>query len=292
MLAKKTRPELRKPSRVQITPRRLEPKLEGELPQYWADGDPFLTHFMNALSITFPPGERMFMDAVRAVRERVEDPQTREEIAGFMGQEALHSRAHQAFNDYLEKLGYPIAKLEQDLKDGIADNRNHHTKATLLALTCALEHITAMMGELLLSRPDLQEMMHDSARPLWLWHALEETEHKAVAFDVYQEVYGDYGMRARWLLFGTVGLLYTVTSYQRVLLQRDGLNKPSVWFKGLWRLWGKDGMLIGLLPMWLDYFRRDFHPWQHDNSELIQRYQAMLEALPEVSVSRMTARSA
>jgi predicted metal-dependent hydrolase len=263
----------RKPASVQVKARRVDFQFDASLPRYWYLDDPFLTHFMQALSITFPEGERMFMDAVRAVRERVQDAETRSDIVGFMGQEALHSRAHEALNEHLERIGYPAARLEQGIRENIAGNRPLHTKQSLLALTCALEHITAIMGHHLLSRPALQAHMHPAIRDLWIWHAVEETEHKAVAFDVYQEVYGDYRTRAKWLLLSTLGLCTSVSVLQYYLLRRDRLaDKPGVWLKGLWKLWGPGGLLLPLVPAWLAYFKPDFHPWDIDDSALIERY--------------------
>jgi predicted metal-dependent hydrolase len=279
-------PLRRKPDSVQVKPRRLDFAFDASLPRYWYADDPFLTHFMHALSLTFPEGERMFMDAVRAVRDRVKDAGTRGDIAGFLGQEALHSRAHDVLNEQIARWGYPAARLEQGVRQNIADNRPLHTKETLLALTCALEHITAIMGHHLLSHPDLQAEMHAAIRDLWVWHAVEETEHKAVAFDVYQEVYGSYATRVQWLWWSTLGLMSTVTVLQYYLLRRDGLaHKPSVWLKGAWQLWGPSGLLLPLVPAWLRYLRPDFHPWQTDDSGLIERHRARFDLYTKKSGS-------
>jgi predicted metal-dependent hydrolase len=129
------------------------------------------------------------------------------------------------------------------------------------------------MGHRLLASPELQALMPEAMRRLWVWHALEETEHKAVAFDVYQEVYGDARTRNAWLVISTLGLMGTVLRFQAELLKHDGLaKKPSIWLKGMWRLWGPGGILLPLVPAWLSYFKRDFHPWQVDDSALIERY--------------------
>src|SRR5690606_41942592 len=53
--------------------------------------------------------------------------------------------------------------------------------------TCALEHFTAMLAETILEHPEMLEGMDERVLPLWLWHAVEESEHKSVAFDVYQD---------------------------------------------------------------------------------------------------------
>jgi predicted metal-dependent hydrolase len=265
----------KKPENVQIKARRVAFEFEPDLARHWYRGDPFLTHFMHALSITFPDGERMFMEAVRAVQSRVRNEQTRADIAGFMGQEALHSRAHEALNDFIAARGYPARALAAAMRDEIAENKHQHSKKSALALTCALEHITAIMGHRLLADPDLQASMPESMRRLWVWHALEETEHKAVAFDVYQEVFGDTRTRNLWLLISTLGLMGTVLRFQTELLKHDGLaHKPTLWLKGMWSLWGPRGILLPLVPAWLSYFKPGFHPWQVDDSALIQRYRA------------------
>jgi uncharacterized protein len=265
----------KKPKNLQVKARRIDFTFEADLARYWYDGDPFLTHFMHALSITFPDGERMFMEAVRAVQNRVQDAETRADIAGFMGQEALHSRAHEALNEFIAARGYPALSLAAQMREQIAEQKPEHTKKSALALTCALEHITAIMGHRLLESSELQAQMPEAMRRLWVWHALEETEHKAVAFDVYQEVYGDTRTRNTWLLISTLGLMSTVLRFQAALLKHDGLaHKPSIWVKGLWRLWGPRGILLPLVPAWLSYFKADFHPWQVDDSALIARYRA------------------
>jgi len=266
-------PRAKKPDSVTVKPRNVSFGLDENLPRYWVDGDPFLTHFMNALSIIFPPGERMFMDAVRAVRDQVQNPETRRDIAGFLAQEALHSREHSALNDALCRLGYPARELEEGLKEGIREREAKRSTQMSLAATAALEHVTAILGHKLLTQPELQALADEKVLPLWLWHAIEEMEHKAVAFDAYQEVYGDYVPRVMALVFTTIGLFMTAHWFQYYLLRRDGLaHKPSVWIKGMVRVWGSKVKLYDLVPAWLTYFRPGFHPWQQDDSALIEAY--------------------
>jgi predicted metal-dependent hydrolase len=268
-----------RPASVAVKPRNVHFGLEHGVPRNWMDDDPFMTHFMNALSITFPPGERMFMDAVRAVRDRVKNPGTLEDIQGFLAQEAIHSREHADMNGALEKMGYPARKLEAYLRASIQDRHGKRDERGDLAATVALEHITAILGHKLLSQPEVQELFHADVLPIWMWHAVEEMEHKGVAFDVYDEVFGEYAPRAIALLLTTIGLFATAHAFQYQFLKRDGLaHKPSVWLKGLWRMWGKNGLLIDLIPVWFDYFRRDFHPWQNDDSKLVAAYKRRYES--------------
>jgi predicted metal-dependent hydrolase len=268
-----------KPASIDVTPRNVRFGLAGCVPRYWMDNDPFMTHFMNALSLTFPPGERMFMDAVRAVRERVKNPDTQRDIAGFLAQEALHSREHGDLNSALEAMGYPARALENYVRESIAGHHQDDDPRGKLAATVALEHITAILGHKLLSQPEIQALFHSEVRPLWMWHAVEEMEHKGVAYDVYQEVFGEYAPRAIALLLTTIGLFATAHAFQFEFLRRDGLAyKPSIWLKGLWKMWGRNGLLVDMIPVWFDYFRLDFHPWQIDDSKLVTAYKGRFES--------------
>ncbi|MEY4511331.1 MAG: hypothetical protein RLZZ450_3453, partial [Pseudomonadota bacterium] len=216
-------PRAKRPASVLVKARNIKFGIGPKMPKYWASGDPFLTHFMNALSVIFPPGERMFMDAVKAVRDRVHNADTRADIAGFLAQEALHSREHSALNEALHKLGYPVRKMEEGLAERIRFNDKFRSKKSSLAATVALEHLTALLGFKLLTQEHVRALFDEQVLPVWMWHAVEEMEHKAVAFDAYEEVFGDYLPRAIALVTTTVGLFGTAHLFQYYLLKRDGL---------------------------------------------------------------------
>jgi predicted metal-dependent hydrolase len=263
-----------------IKPRAMELEIPANLPRYWMGGDPYATHMLNALSITFPPGERLFMAAVRALRDRVQDPALKEQVKGFLAQEALHSREHSTLNAWLERLGYPAAKFEQEVADDIAHRRSQRGPYQDLAVTCALEHFTAIMAESWLKHPELRERCHRDVRALWLWHAVEELDHKAVAFDVYQAAGGAYSQRAVTMLFVTIGLIAGISVYQAQLMAHDGeATNLRAWAKGWWTYWGPRGYFTRLIPSYLRYFRRDFHPWESDDSALIAQAEEELERL-------------
>jgi predicted metal-dependent hydrolase len=121
--------------------------------------------------------------------------------------------------------------------------------------------------------------MHESMRPLWMWHAIEETEHKAVTYDVFQEVGGTYAERAFYLAFSTaaLGVVASYFTTRMVLNDRSNFSLKDA-AKSVWRMWGKDGTFSSLIPTWLEYFKPGFHPWDHDNSELIARFKEEISA--------------
>ncbi|SFR49190.1 hypothetical protein SAMN04488073_2242 [Marinobacter gudaonensis] len=266
------------PEQVTIKPQRMGFEFGEQVPQYWLDNSYFLSHMMNALSVLFPQGEQFFVDSVRAYRDQISDPKLKAEVRGFIGQEAMHSLEHVAMNQHVRDQGMPVEELEKHLEVvlGIAKKL---PKRHQLAITCALEHMTAMMADMLLERSDVREDMDESMRPLWVWHAIEETEHKAVTYDVFQQVGGTYAERAFYQVFSTAALGVMASYFTGRMMLNDRKNfslKDSA--RGLWRMWGRNGTFSSLIPTWLEYFKPDFHPWDHDNSELIARFKAEIQA--------------
>ena len=279
MLRTKTtesKPVARTPDNVAIKPQRMGFEFGEKVPHYWLDNSYILSHTMNALSVLFPQGEQFFVDSVRYYQDQINDPKLKKEVRGFIGQEAMHSLEHKSMNQHVRDQGMPVEELEEHLEVvlGIAKKL---PKRHQLAITCALEHMTAMMADMLLERSDVREDMHETMRPLWVWHAIEETEHKAVAYDVFNQVGGTYAERTFYLAFSTAALGMMASYFTTRMMLNDPKNfslKGSA--RGLWRMWGKNGTFSSLIPTWLEYFKPGFHPWDHDNSELIARFKEQI----------------
>jgi len=250
-----------------------------ESQKFWFAGDPFMSHFMNNLSSLFPYGEKFFVDSVRAVRDKVTEPQLKKDISAFIGQEAMHSKEHAAYNDYAAEHGIDLERLELRIKVLLEWVTKITTKKQRLAATCALEHFTATMAEQLLQREDLTTQMNDpKLYQLWMWHAIEENEHKAVCYDVYQKVYGGYFTRTIMMAITTLIFFGVIGWFQVHLLRKDGqLFNWRSWGKGLKTLFGpRNGFLTKLLLPYLDYYRPGFHPNDHDSKALEQRWRQRL----------------
>mgnify|MGYP001627466567 CR=1 FL=1 len=259
-----------------ITVRHMDFDFAG-VPRYWADGSPFLTHMLNALSATFPAGERFFVDSVRHFRERIRDPKLKQQVGAFIGQEAMHAREHEHYNDYARAHGIDLKAIEDEITGRIAFMRKNFSPERQLAITCALEHFTAIMAEAMLENPEMNEAMDPAMRELWLWHAVEENEHKGVAFDVYEEQVGDYWLRVRAMAITTAMFMINQARFQTRLLRNDGELRPREWLRGVNRLWGRRGWFRGLIPAYLAYYRPGFHPWQSDTRALLARWKQELD---------------
>lgn len=261
-----------------IPPRRMDFVFAEDTKRYWYRDSPYLTTFWTTLSTLFPEGETFFVDSVKNYRKRIEDPLLKAQVSGFIGQEAMHSKEHQAFNDLAEKHGYPANNLDRDLGKLLGFTRRFVPKKIQLAITVALEHYTAILAEQLLRNPVHQQNIQDpEALKLWMWHALEENEHKTVAYDVYNLVGGGYFTRVLTMLVVTLFFFAVVGIGHARMLWSDGkLFDIKGNLKGFWYLWSPKGLFPQLLPQYLDFFRPGFHPNDHDTVQLLDDWREKL----------------
>lgn len=246
-----------------------------DLPTHFAaDGNLIVSHLVATLSSLFPDGEDFFVRSVRHYRDRITDKELKRQVAGFIGQEAIHGREHRALNDRLAELGYPTKAHEKLTRVGLEFRERVAPARSNLALTAALEHFTATLAESLMTDAEARRLLgHEEIRNLFLWHALEESEHKAVAFDVYKAVNGGERMRV-WtmnvLRFGFVS--YLSVSVVLSLLGDRATYRPGRLRKS-WKEFRKAPMVSKELWAQLkDYNRPDFHPDDRDTTELVEQW--------------------
>ncbi len=257
--------------------------------RYWHDNDPVSTHFFNALQAMFPEGERFFMDSARDVRDMLGKENIHkdllEQIQLFIRQEAMHGREHDGWTNALIDIGYDDMKMFDDkLKRDNAWSRKKLSPLMRLSMTAASEHFTASLAHLFVyHRPDFIEKAGSPFRELLVYHAMEEVEHKAVCYDLYQEAKGGYWLRVFGMLFVTVDLLVRLRNRQKYLLQQDGLWNKATERKANRLLWGKGGIMRSLTPYLLQYFRPDFHPWETDErQDLLNRFPEEMQLIDDI----------
>jgi predicted metal-dependent hydrolase len=247
-----------------------------DLPRYWLDNNPHKTRFLDALSLMFPDGERFFMDSVRAFRKDVaDDAVLSAQVAGFIGQEAMHTREHLAYNQWLENQGVPANALMQFLRDFQNRRTRQLHPIGQLAVTICLEHFTAMLADQLLRHDAILKGADPRMADMWRWHALEETEHKAVAFDVFARVGGTpfkrYLRRCRAMLLVTPLFTCHIWYFIFQLCKADGTAGDWRGWLGLLRfMFVSPAPISRIAGQWLAWFVPGYHPWQHDNRALIE----------------------
>jgi uncharacterized protein len=259
---------------------------EAALPKHFVADDILRSHIAAMLSAVFPEGEDFFVRSVRSYRDQITDPELKEQVKGFIGQEALHGREHRTFNERLQQLGYPTRFTDRRVKIGLVILGKVAPKRTQLAVTAALEHYTATLAEALL-RDDAAraEFGSDEIRTLFTWHALEETEHKSVAFDVFQHVCGKRRVRVGTMYAIHFGFLLAMSTSVAisVALDRDARRHPVRLLRSLRRLRSHVFFQRSVLRRLKDYDRADFHPDDHDTSELLAHWRRELSNLQPAS---------
>lgn len=265
------------------------------VPEYWMDGSAGLTHFMTALSALFPAGEKFFIDSVRAVRNHpaIKDNQAlQKEISAFIGQEAMHTQEHVGFNASAQKYGHDVATLDAKTDTVIQAARKVFAKVAKpcgitqemvdLTATTALEHFTATIASELLRNQHIQDLMTDKTMAtLWAWHAIEENEHKAVAYDVFEGVFGRgikaYALRTGSLTLAMVILFITQSYFLARLLNEDKqFSLESLKDIYSYAYSPSKGIITGMGKEMLAYFRPGFHPNDLDTASLLETWKDKL----------------
>jgi predicted metal-dependent hydrolase len=244
--------------------------------RWWLGGDPIGSAYHNALSITFPRGEAFFVESVKAFREGA-NPKLAAEIRSFITQEVMHSREHVSFNKRVTDAGYKIDHLEQVVADSLELTKNR-PQILNLAVTMALEHYTAMMAHQMLRDPKAFAGADPELADMWKWHAIEEIEHKGVAYDTWLHATRDWTRWKRWKVKSIMMLIVTKNFWTKRwegtldLLAQDGITGWKAKARLAWYLAGNPGPVRRLALPWLAFFMPGFHPWNHDDRALIGKY--------------------
>ncbi|MDX1668593.1 MAG: metal-dependent hydrolase [Limnobacter sp.] len=270
-------------NREPIVPRsNLDFQLDQDIPKYWLRGDPFKTRVFDGVQMSFPDGEKYFITSVRHFKKFIQDPELLQEVKDFTWQEGQHGKVHSDYNKRMVEQGLPVEKILGVIRK-ILDRRTRRLSPEYnIAMTAALEHFTAMMAEMFFARKEVMEGADPRVRAMLAWHAIEEMEHKAVAFDVMQKV-AKVGYFRRCLAMCHAIFAFTTHTYlvTWTLLKHDGYSftdRLKLFAKGSAWLYGPKGLYTRLIPGLLSYFKPGFHPWQ---TKTVHSYPVWLEAFNE-----------
>ncbi|MCV7261055.1 metal-dependent hydrolase [Mycobacterium shimoidei] len=249
--------------------------------RHFVDGDIVMSHLTALLSAIFPPGEEGFIRSVRRFADHVSDPVLKKRVAGFIGQESVHGQEHRRLNEQLVAMGYPLVRVFMFDHDSrrhkwIVRAENRLPGYLHLAATAAAEHYTATLAQRVLT-DEIQAIPGDpEVRQLLNWHAVEELEHKSVAFDVYRFVGGP-----EWIRIAVMGVVYVltipvVTGGVMVSIMTDPSGRRPITVLrqtiGVFR----GPLLKGVMADLRKYMRPGFHPDDIDTTELLDKWRAEL----------------
>ncbi len=264
----------------QIKPHRIQVSFDASLPKHWFGDSAFLTHMLNTWTAIFPDAERYFVRWSKKALTQVSDPKIKKDIQGFIGQETMHATQHEKLWDLLRAQGYnlepviwTVRQFAFDwLEKALPDKANY-------ALVAGLEHFTAMFGEIYFENTELVNQMHPEMRRLFEWHAAEEIEHKAVAYDQLLAIDDSYALRTGIMNMALVGFyLITFGNTLYFMAQDRSLFKPKEWLTIFDVFFGKYDLARKSFFKFLEYYKPDFHPWDNQNYHLAQKALASYDA--------------
>lgn len=231
--------------------------------------NPWGEYWLATMSAMFPAGERFFVHSVRNLQHRAQSQALKTDIAAFIGQEAMHAKEHEALNAWILGQNMDTRFISANVEWLMAALKRYCSASQQLAITAAAEHFTAILAHQIMRREDLQQRLssNETLKNIWLWHAIEESEHKNVAFDLYQDAQGSNVMRV---------LVMPPTTLYMIGLMVYGTVKIALQHRQNWNLrqcaefyqlmFDEKGFIRTLKNDYLDYYHTDFHPLQHDSS--------------------------
>lgn len=250
-----------------------------DLPKYYMNQNPVSTHFLNSLHLIFPDGEKYFMRSVKAYSDKIKDPVLKERVKAFISQEAQHMTSHKKVWDEIRKnnpnmdlflnfYNYTCYEILEPITRSLLGD------ALPLAITSALEHYTAVMAEVALQNDgEILKEIHPVMKDLLYWHAAEEIEHKAVAYDVFEEMVGNYPVRILGMIYATTVLAFYGSLGHLLLLLGDGEVNIQELSTHTNKFTGKAKPLFeSVLSSIGEYFLIDFHPDSRPNDVLARNF--------------------
>lgn len=242
------------------------------------------TAYFASLSIFLTYGEDLVIDTARYHRNLVDDPKLKQRITSLIGQEALHSKLHEELNNAFLQADLPVAMFRHWAELVFNYGFNRLPQAMKLSLMAGIEHFTAVLAEYMMNHEQIFfETSDEKQRAIWMWHMLEESEHKDIAYDVFQYLSNNYWLRIAGFFPALITILVLISAAATLVpFYRNPKNliRLDYWqdiprsFKLIFGL--KDGVYGSTWKHILDYLRSSFHPNDHDTSEWLQYYKQRL----------------
>ena len=262
-----------------IIVRRIAFAFDEAINPVWHPARPEWSHMVNGASLAMPYLEPFLIRTVTEALKQVDDPALKADVHGFIGQEGVHFQSHRRYNEILKRHYPELGQVEAGLE---ADYRRFQKRSLKwrLAYTAGFETMTMGITEWLIrSRGQLFAGSDSAIASLVLWHMVEETEHKNVAWDLYNHLYGDWRGRAWGLVCGTAHVALASRKGYAAMLRRDGLWRNPLSRLRLWIMVAR--FLIHTSPAMLRSLLPGYHPARVRDPAWVSHWADAYAGLPE-----------
>ncbi|WP_280339639.1 metal-dependent hydrolase [Nocardia neocaledoniensis] len=258
------------------------------LPMHYVDGNPFATHYCNGMNMLLPEGEVFFVDVFSKALPLIVDEAVREDVIGFIGQEATHSSSHQSLLDHLQQQGLRVEPYLDQVRwffRQLFGDRNftgRRKQAWLLervAIVAALEHFTSYLGNWGLNARGWDHTIEPRVLDLFRWHLAEEVEHRHVAYELYTHLDGRYWRRVRaWFLAAPTLAILWIRGIRYLMSVDPELadHDRRIRFRDVRSAWRRGLMPspASLAAMFVEYLRPSYHPSRYGSTSQAVAYLA------------------
>jgi predicted metal-dependent hydrolase len=191
--------------------RKIDFSFDETIPFQWLPSHPKFGLMANAISIIAIAFEKFIVTSTRRAIPLIKDPAVAEEAEAFLRQEAQHAKNHRK---HVAALVRQHPGLQQTVDAAVASfDRIIETEplAFQLAYTADLEATFTPIFKVMLDHED--KLFHpgdERVASLFLWHFVEEVEHRSSALIIYDAVVGNpwYRTKATRKVFRHVNQVY------------------------------------------------------------------------------------
>ncbi len=269
-------------SHQDIVVRRIPFKFGEGIDPVWNKARPEWSHMVNGASLTMPYLEPFLIRTVREAMQQIDDPQLIKDAEGFNGQEGAHYRNHRRYNDILKAACPELSEVEEMMAQDYAAFNKRSLKWRL-AYSAGFETMTIGMTEWLIhQRAALFAGADANVASLVLWHMVEETEHKNVAYDLYQHLFGDYLGRSWGLIAGSFHVAWMSRKGYKRLLKREGRWRSVRSRLALYAMVGR--FLLHASPAMLRALVPGYHPGRVKDPDWVARWADAYANLPDGAI--------
>jgi predicted metal-dependent hydrolase len=248
-----------------------------DLDPKWLANDIRQSYFSTGLSLYVAYLEPFLVKSMRRVLEQITDPELKEDVDRFSRQEAQHYMQHERFNAAILGKGYPGLQERFDVLKADFE-RFLETKGDkwCVGFVEGFEALTTQMALGSLRELGKQHPKTDKRfAALYEWHMLEEVEHRNVAYDIYEHLYGDYLFRAKMCLIAQSHILKFITDCMKIMSPVDVARyDESYGVSGFVRVM----VWVGFSPLILKTLKPSYTPHDYDVSETLEGLSARLSA--------------
>ena len=252
-------------------------------PKFYMNAELASAYFAS-ISIFLTLGEDLVIDTARYHRDFIQDPLLKQRVTSLIGQEAIHSKMHEEMNEAYKDIDLPVQFFRFLAHYVFEYGFNRLPQPMKLSLMAGIEHFTAVLAEYMMNHEEIFFRSQDEKqRAIWMWHMLEESEHKDIAYDVFQTLSDNYLLRVAGFFPALITILVLISAASTIVpFYRKPSNLVSLsYWKDIPRSFSlifglKDGVYGSSIQHIFDYLRPDFHPNDHDTSAFLAYYKQRL----------------